>query len=165
MVAPRFSSKPKSLWQQKARLDALFPQCTCWIKCNRLTWEGKFSPTTQSDTYHLRMTYTLEKAPEMRLVAPEIRRINGRRPEHMYNDTRLCLYMTGSGEWHDSKFLAETIVPWAAEWLWHYEVWLASDGTWCGGGVHPRSGKPYRSLAAELRTGIPDRRQQGLPAV
>ena len=30
--------------------------------------------------------------------------------------------------------IATTTVPWAAEWLLHYELWLATDGTWCGGG-------------------------------
>ena len=32
--------------------------------------------------------------------------------------------------------LADTIVPWAAEWLMHYELWLVT-GEWTGGGDHP----------------------------
>ena len=39
-------------------------------------------------------------------------------------------------------YLAETILPWASEWLAHYEGWLYT-GEWKGGGVHlykiPRS--------------------------
>lgn len=35
--------------------------------------------------------------------------------------------------------LAHTIVPWACDWLMHYEFWLAT-GTWAGGGVHPTKG-------------------------
>jgi len=33
-------------------------------------------------------------------------------------------------------FLADTILPWAAEWLAHYEIWFAT-GTWYGGGEWP----------------------------
>ena len=32
--------------------------------------------------------------------------------------------------------IAETIIPWASEWLLHYEIWLAT-GEWQGGGIHP----------------------------
>ena len=32
--------------------------------------------------------------------------------------------------------LATTIVPWCSEWLFYYELWLAT-GEWLGGGVHP----------------------------
>lgn len=35
--------------------------------------------------------------------------------------------------------LAKTILPWTAEWLLHYEVWLVT-GEWVGGGVHPNGG-------------------------
>ena len=36
-------------------------------------------------------------------------------------------------------FIADTIVPWACEWLLHYEIWLAT-GEWHGGGEHPSAG-------------------------
>jgi hypothetical protein len=29
--------------------------------------------------------------------------------------------------------LSQTILPWASEWLFYYELWLASD-TWFGDG-------------------------------
>lgn len=40
--------------------------------------------------------------------------------------------------------IADTIVPWASEWLLHYEYWL-STGTWHGGGHEPVSKKPTSS--------------------
>jgi hypothetical protein len=33
-------------------------------------------------------------------------------------------------------FLADTILPWAVEWLAYYEIWLAT-GVWYGGGEWP----------------------------
>ena len=32
--------------------------------------------------------------------------------------------------------IADTIVPWTAEWLVHYEIWLVT-GEWYGGGDWP----------------------------
>jgi len=66
----------------------------------------------------------------------------GERPPHIYRrpDTRigwsLCLYDPRKGEWQPDQPIAETIIPWAAEWLFFYEGWLI-DGHWAGGGEHP----------------------------
>lgn len=38
---------------------------------------------------------------------------------------------------HD--LISRTLVPWAAEWLLHYEVWTIT-GKWHGGGHEPASG-------------------------
>jgi hypothetical protein len=45
----------------------------------------------------------------------------------------LCLYYPG--QWRPDLLLSTTIVPWTAEWLMHYELWLAT-GHWTGGGHH-----------------------------
>ena len=50
--------------------------------------------------------------------------------------TRLCLYLPGTGEWTPALRLDQTIVPWAALWLYFFEDWLVS-GEWKGGGRHP----------------------------
>lgn len=36
--------------------------------------------------------------------------------------------------------IADTLVPWASEWLLFYELWLATDGQWLGEGEHPPPG-------------------------
>ena len=54
---------------------------------------------------------------------------------HTYPGNELCLFYPG--EWQHDRFLAVTIVPWTAEWLLHYEIWLAT-GEWTGGGRHLR---------------------------
>jgi hypothetical protein len=50
----------------------------------------------------------------------------------------LCLFL-GNHEWHESIPIADTLVPWASEWLFFYELWLAT-GEWLGEGEHPRPG-------------------------
>jgi hypothetical protein len=39
--------------------------------------------------------------------------------------------------------LSTTILPWTAEWLMHYELWLIS-GHWSGGG-HTGRDMPYQA--------------------
>ncbi|WP_297494684.1 hypothetical protein [Acidocella sp.] len=62
----------------------------------------------------------------------------GRKIPHVYSEAplKLCLYLPGSGEWHCGLLIANTIVPWAALWLYFFEEWLISD-EWKGGGQHP----------------------------
>ena len=47
---------------------------------------------------------------------------------------RICLYRYS--EFNVYKLLADTIIPWTVEWLYFYELWLAT-GEWLGGGEHP----------------------------
>jgi hypothetical protein len=47
----------------------------------------------------------------------------------------LCIYYKRAKEWDETKFIADTIIPWTSEWLLHYEIWVAT-GTWQGGGIH-----------------------------
>ena len=43
----------------------------------------------------------------------------------------LCLFDPDAGEWDSTMLIADTTVPWAAEWLHHYELWRV-DGVWRG---------------------------------
>jgi hypothetical protein len=64
---------------------------------------------------------------------------------HVYTDTGgLCLHE--HGQWDQSLPIATTIIPWAAEWLLHYELWKAT-GVWTGGGAtHARPVRPADGL-------------------
>ena len=50
---------------------------------------------------------------------------------HVYPGDQLCLYYPG--EWRHDMLLVATVLPWTAEWLIHYKVWLVT-GQWTGGG-------------------------------
>jgi len=105
-----------------------------------LTWQGNLTPTPLSATYAVEVTYRLRESPRVRVVDPPIQHREGRSPPHLYEGHLLCLYLPDSGEWDAGMQLAKTVLPWASEWLLHYEVWLAT-GDWHGGGVHPQGGK------------------------
>jgi hypothetical protein len=50
---------------------------------------------------------------------------------HIYRDGHLCLYHPKSQPWSGNKNIHETIIPWTAEWLIFYELYL-SEGRWLG---------------------------------
>ena len=47
----------------------------------------------------------------------------------------LCLFDPHERQWSHDDLIANTTVPWAADWLACYEGWLAT-GRWTGGGRH-----------------------------
>jgi hypothetical protein len=53
----------------------------------------------------------------------------GEKPPHIYEDPgrangwSLCLYDPRAGQWGPDRPIAETIIPWTAEWLFFYEGW------------------------------------------
>lgn len=59
---------------------------------------------------------------------------------HRYNknlekrEVELCLNMPI--EFNYSLRIIDTIIPWIQEWLYYYEIWLATD-EWRGGGHTP----------------------------
>lgn len=46
-------------------------------------------------------------------------------------DSALCLFDPEQDEWRRSMWISDTIVPWASEWLYYYELWHF-DGVWRG---------------------------------
>ena len=45
----------------------------------------------------------------------------------------LCLFDPAADEWSHDDLVADTTIPWTAQWLACYEWWLAT-GRWYGGG-------------------------------
>lgn len=57
-------------------------------------------------------------------------------PHLIYNedkpeDSALCLFDPETGEWSNRMLIADSTVPWASEWLHHYEIWHVT-GVWSG---------------------------------
>ena len=121
-------------------------------------WEGEVRPIGR--TYRLAILYYPRRyffetcvigAPyvAVRVLSPEIGfnpRGTGEPPPHIYGDDdgegfTLCLFDPREADWTPDQFIAETIIPWACEWLFYFEGWQLS-GEWAGGGNHPtRSNK------------------------
>ena len=52
---------------------------------------------------------------------------------HVWNHEKQVLCLFQEGDWRPGLRLADSIVPWASEWLFFYEIWLVT-GEWDGGG-------------------------------
>ena len=119
-----------------------------------VTWEGWIKPLGQP--YKIRIALCLgcdldnvrilPRGPSVTVVDPLLRRralepadpIPHHYPNRLCPEKPvLCLYDPAEDEWHFGDAIADTIVPWAVDWLACYEGWLAT-GEWTGGGRHPR---------------------------
>ncbi len=94
-------------------------------------------PTPLSRSYTVRVEYNGYSRPVVKVLSPPLEGIPGKELPHTFEDGDLCLHL--HEEWGPEDLITTTIVPWASEWLLHYELWLASGGTWSGGGHEPET--------------------------
>ncbi len=128
--------------QQTYVMRVRCPGFQCALERSCVTWTGYVQPTEMSSKYLIRIWYALGRRPRVSVLNPQLRRRSlDEKIPHLFPGNYLCLYHPRYGEWLATMFIAETIIPWAALWLYYYEVWHAT-GTWYGGGEHPRTRKP-----------------------
>jgi hypothetical protein len=124
MGIPRI--KPLSMAVQKMCIQERFPQFKFSSVQN--AWIGKLKPSERSIEYLIKISYSLYSIPQVFVLAPKIH------PDapHIYRDSgALCLYYPEDGSWNNKMLLGNTIFLWTAEWLYYYELWLAT-GQWFG---------------------------------
>jgi hypothetical protein len=105
-----------------------FPSFDCRIRGRKLICRGKLKPTENSTEYRIEVSYEPWGNPDVRILNPKIK------PEkdlHFYKTGNLCLYDWREQPWQDKWHLADTIIPWTAEWLMYYEIYLLT-GKWLG---------------------------------
>jgi hypothetical protein len=135
---------------QLAAIRRYFPHATGHITKKELVCTLTLQPTPASRTYTLRLTHPHGRHPRVEVLKPDLTLHDGATElPHVYAGDHLCLYY--GGEWNESLLLARTVIPWASEWLLHYELWRAT-GTWHGGGTtHPRTPPPPPPRSPERR--------------
>lgn len=108
------------------------------VRRHKLTWITQVQPTPLARDYAVRLTLKEGETPDVFVDNPSLTELAGEREvPHVYlKPLRLCLYLPGTREWHGSKRLDQTIIPWTYLWLFYFEDWLATDD-WKGGGTHP----------------------------
>jgi hypothetical protein len=125
-----------SLREQKAWLGSLYPTYDCRAS-TILVCRGVVRPWELTCKYRFRIEYRLGHPPKTFVEEPKLQ---GREPDqripHTYSDEEVCLFRPFTHEWHPSKPLALTVVPWLMQWLVFYEVWFCT-GEWHGAGEEP----------------------------
>lgn len=139
MVINRYAVK-KTLPVQAVLLKKKYPESTVTVKKNTLVWKGVIKPTPFSCGYNIEVLCEKGNKPKVYLCEPNIEGIEKDDFPHFYlqnkkrkykNKVHLCLNLPA--EFDYSLAIADTLIPWAQEWLFFYEIWLIT-GEWKGGG-------------------------------
>ena len=137
-----YKKKKISLADQIFKLRAKYNFIDYKITSNMLTLNQKVKPSNLSREYIITIKYD-GYVPEIYLYNQGIMQSASDDIPHCYkkyyNDTgfefvQLCLYYPKLHEWNNDMYLADTIIPWAIEWLYYYELWRIT-GKWLGGGI------------------------------
>lgn len=128
------------LVHQEGTLKSYFPGTQIRRKSEmELTWTGTVTPSPLSASYTLRLHYKYKEGAKVYVIDPKpLTLAEGKTVlPHVYStpEQRLCLYYPTGNEWDTGMYYVKTLIPWACEWLIHYECWVAT-GTWHGGGIH-----------------------------
>lgn len=126
--------EPRTLAQQYGAMKRLHPQFAALWGANQITWTGSVRPSGMSDLYRIAISYRLGGVPTINVLSPElVKRPDQSSFPHVYPGDHPCLYDPKLKEWTPADLIAETVLPWASEWLFFYEYWRAT-GEWLGGG-------------------------------
>jgi hypothetical protein len=133
--------KPRSLHAQIARMAHRWPSLALDVRPPRvLMWRGPLVGFQRAYDIGLIWRPCEGIPPRVHILHPYLKPRLGMRfvdiPHLIYDpaapqNSALCLYDPDSSEWDSTMLIADTIVPWAAEWLHDYECWHAF-GAWRG---------------------------------
>lgn len=133
--------KPFSLALQLYKLRKIYPGAISYITKNGILYfKCLIRPTPLSRSYPISLKYKIGKTIEIWLSDISLELLERDSFPHYFTKdkerhrARLCLYRYS--EFNSKKWIADTIIPWTVEWLFFYEIWLAT-GKWQGGGEHP----------------------------
>lgn len=160
---------------QREAMALRFPGLTMTVDLPWISvWEGELRPLSQS--HRVRVTdhrgsddgriVFVGRLPSVRVRSPITLRADT--PDepvpHIYGrhddprGTDLCLFHPASRDWTDDMLLAESIVPWAAEWLFYYEMWHVT-GIWGG------EEAPHEPASADRASVRPRKRMRRIRAI
>lgn len=145
-MATKIKEKPLSLAIQAAKIKKRFPQSQILKSPDQIIWKGSLTPSWWGDIYDIKILYKTGGHPHVYVINKILQLYPGKKSlPHVYcnNKQWLCLYYKKANEWKSTMFIADTVIPWTSEWLYHYEIW-AGSGKWNGKGIHGKS-KPYVS--------------------
>lgn len=125
------SPQPINLALQNTHVQKRFSNFSCRIKRGCATWRGTLQPRSISPIYQIEIRYKQKQIPKVKVVSPPL----ASDAPHLYPDRSLCLYWPKEWWWQQDKLIADIIIPWAASWLYHYELWL-DTGEWLGPSSH-----------------------------
>ena len=159
-------NRPRSLGAQIDRMRGRWPDFRHRQIAGGLSvWRGTVRPYQRLYEIGVLWDPTSDLKPWVCLINPELMpRSDGayEKIPHLLFDKKnpkwsgLCLFDPDGNEWSNRDLIADTTVPWAVEWLQHYEFWRF-DGNWRGKSIGPKSVAEIRASSVHRPTGaLPD---------
>lgn len=115
----RFGNSDIAVGRQVFNMQSLFPTFKYQRVRHCPTWTGTLAPTGKNQ-YVIKVEYLYPLQPTVWIVRPQVHK----EAPHRYSNGSLCLHLPKDRSWSPTMFIAETILPWTAEWLAFYEIWL-----------------------------------------
>lgn len=134
----KIKRKRINIFVQAKKIKKCYPYSKVTKNSNKLTWKGTLKPTPISESYDIKLEYRVGYHPCVYVINKKLELYPGKNAlPHVYSTQKqwLCIYYRKASEWTSQQLIAETIIPWTSEWLYHYEFWLAT-GKWFGRGIH-----------------------------
>lgn len=131
---PRQRTPALGLAVQDLNLRRRFPGFGVRRAHGAYLWRGGLQPRPCSPIYRVEVRYRDDGVPSVRVLSPKL----APNAPHLYRGGTLCLYWPKEWRWHGDQLIADTILPWAASWLYYYELWL-DTGEWLGPSSHDLS--------------------------
>jgi hypothetical protein len=146
-----FLQVTKQSVMQKPLIEKHFPCFECRLWHRHLECEGLITPSENCATYRVAISYEQDGFPRVKIKDPQIVPSSA---IHMFRNGDLCLYKPTEILWKSSDNIHEKIVPWIAEWLVFYELYLMC-GRWLGPEVpHGAGGKVQQKNRSVCEDGI-----------
>lgn len=125
--------------RQLVCLKDLYSNCIQSIKLanGRLTCIMVLKPSPESCEYKVRIESGPEEWPHVWLLSPQLEKVNGKLPHHLYTHKHpgkypeLCVFdcRKECNELRKDMLGGKTLVPWILSWLSAYEYWTIT-GEW-----------------------------------
>jgi hypothetical protein len=135
--------------EQLKKIKADFPD----VRIVRNSWNSfqivlEIQPTAISEKYNLMVIYEQNRWIQVFVIDKKLKiAVNRSKLPHVYNSKKqqLCLFSPSKKEWNGFNYIVDTIIPWASEWLYYYELWLP-EGKWYGGGHNEYPNEDYTEI-------------------
>lgn len=108
-----------------------FPASSVDLTPGRLIWTGHVRPLPACDRYRLRLEAERARVPSIRVMEPALASDDAGLLPHVYDTGDLCV--SELGDFRPGMLFVDTVIPWALEWLVHYEQWRIAR-IWYGDG-------------------------------
>lgn len=135
-----------SLPQQHITIKNRFPNSLITYNHPRLIVNMEIKPSNLSRIYPVKIIYNADTGKIKVFVTGNLQKLDSQNFPHIYDKNiksgiaQICLFYPKENEWTATDWISDTIIPWASEWLFYYELWLGT-GKWLGEGIEHEGNK------------------------